>query len=72
MKFLKEKLTKFKENIQMRINKIISSIKKNIVDFYFIVGLIILVVNSCTINIHFGMYLLSAIFILLSYLSSKK
>ena len=69
---LKEKFTKFAKNIQKKIKKVTNSIKKNVVDVYFILGLTVLIINSCTINMHFGMYLLSAVFILLSYLSSKK
>lgn len=51
-----------------KIEKLITFLKDNLADVLGFGGITVFVINSSTINIHFGMYCLSAVLLVMGYI----
>lgn len=67
-KFYSKKKIKFKKNRE----KFVSFIKDNLPDVLGFGGIVVFVVNSSTINLHFGMYCLSAVLLVMGFIASVR
>ena len=47
-------------------------LKDNLPDVLGFGGIVVFVVNSSTINIHFGMYTLSVVLLIMGYIASQR
>lgn len=65
---IKRKMHKKKIKFKDKTNQLIKCLKTNVEDVLIVLAIIIGVVNSCDINIHFGMYVLTGVLIFLSYI----
>ena len=73
---LKAKICKFhsrkKIERQKKIEKLMTFLKDNLPDVLGFGGIVVFVVNSSTINIHFGMYTLSVVLLIMGYIASQR
>lgn len=64
--------TKRKIECKKKIEKLMTFIKDNLADVLGFGGIVVFVINSSTINIHFGMYCLSAVLLVMGYIVSQR
>ena len=73
---LKAKICKFysrkKIERKKKIEKLMTFLKDNLPDVLGFGGIVVFVVNSSTINIHFGMYTLSVVLLIMGYIASQR
>lgn len=62
----KAKKNKLKDKFRAKKERIISTIKENIPETFFLLALLIIGLNSLSINIHFGWYIIAAECLLMS------
>lgn len=64
--------TKRKIERKKKIEKLMTFLKDNLADVLGFGGIVVFVINSSTINIHFGMYCLSAVLLVMGYIVSQR
>lgn len=73
---LKAKICKFhtKRKIERKkkIEKLVTFLKDNLADVLGFGGIVVFVINSSTINIHFGGYCLSVVLLVMGYIVSQR
>lgn len=65
---VKSKIRKFRRTI----NKYKKYILENLVDILVVIAMLIIGINSSTLNLHLGMYIVSLELIIVAYFISKK
>lgn len=64
--------TKRKIERKKKIEKLMTFLKDNLADVLGFGGIVVFVINSATINIHFGGYCLSAVLLIMGYIVSQR